>query len=145
MKKQHYYIYKKDQETSIVCLDYDKLPGYRFIPKNNIKYDGIRVNTVVVINPSMIEKVLRRKIKNKLNLYLKLIIDSADDSDGAYREALDNLAKYKSIVISKYQKYLDDKYLEALMKKISFVEYELKNKSYKYVEDIEEKEVHRRR
>lgn len=153
MKQQHYYIYKKNNEESIVCLDYDKLPGYSFTPKNRVKYDGVKVNKVVVINPTMIEKVLRRKIKNKLDLYLKLIvefIESDSGEAGGYREALDDLSKYKSIIQNKYQKYLDEKYLDVLNKKIAFLEYELNRKMLLYRENYEEEleyeeEMHRRR
>lgn len=149
MKKQHYYIYKKGEEKSIVALDYDKISGYRFIPKNNVKYDGVKVNSVVVINQSMIEKVLKRKIKNKLDLYLKLIIDYiGDEDDGdAYREALNDLSRYKSIVLHKYQKYLDEKYLKLLLKKIAVLEFELTKKiNFKQLdEDVYEEEIHRRR
>lgn len=152
MKKQHYYIYKKNEIKSIVCLDYDKISGYKFMPRNNVKYDGIKVNKVVVINPSMIEKVLRRKIKNKLDLYLNLImrfIDSEDsDSDSALREALDDLSKYKSIVMHKYRKYLDEKYTKLLLKKIAVLEYELEKKMLtkeNTYDDTYEEEIHRRR
>lgn len=150
MKKQHYYIYKKGDNKSIVCLDYDKISGYKFTPKNNVKYDGVKVNSVVVINPSMIEKILKRKIKNKLDLYLKLIVNFIDEDNGdsgAYREALDDLSKYKSVAMHKYKKYLDEKYLKLLLKKISVLEYELSkkiNSRLEYEEKYEE-ELHRRR
>ncbi len=150
MKKQHYYIYKKGDNKSIVCLDYDKISGYKFTPKNNVKYDGVKVNSVVVINPSMIEKILKRKIKNKLDLYLNLIVNFIEEDggdSGAYREALDDLSKYKSVVIHKYKKYLDEKYLKLLLKKISVLEYELgkkMNSKLEYEEEYEE-ELHRRR
>ena len=151
MKQQHYYIYKKGDEKSIVCLDYDKISGYKFVPKNKVKYDGIKVNQIMIINQSMIEKVLKRKIKNKLELYLKMIvnfIESDDDSGTAYREALDDLSKYKSIVLYKYRKYLDEKYLKLLLKKISILEYELNkriNVKQNYLEEEYEEEIHRRR
>ena len=149
MKQQHYYIYKKGEERSIVYLDYDKINGYTFTPKNNVKYDGVKVNTVVVINQSMIEKVLKRKIKNKLDLYLKLIIksitdDSDDDNGEAYKEALNNLSRYRSIVLNKYYKYLDETYLKLLLKKIAVLEYEL-TKKLNIKEEIIERETHRRR
>lgn len=148
MKQQHYYIYKKDNMRSIVCLDYDKIAGYKFVPKNSIKYDGVKVNTVVVINQSMIEKILKRKIKNKLDLYLKLIInfinDDNDDNDSStYKEALDDLARYKGIIQYKYKKYLDQKYMEILLKKIAVLEYEIKKRIDETLEF--ETENHRRR
>lgn len=151
MREQHYYICKKGDEKQIVYLDYDKLKGFGFLPKNNVKYDGIVVNKMVIIKPSMIEKVLRRKIKRKLDLYLKLIIKfiESDDSDtgDALREALNDLTRYKNIIDYKYRKYLDDKYLRILLKKIALLEYELNSKlmSISNYEYEEEKISHRRR
>jgi len=152
MREKHYYIYKKGNNKEIIYLDYDKLKGFGFTPRNKIK-DGVIVNKMVIIKPSMIEKVLRKKIKNKLDLYLKLIIkfiDSEDSSsDSTLREALNDLTRYKSIVQYKYQKYLDEKYLKILLKKIAILEYELNSKlinvdEYDY-EYEEEKTSHRRR
>lgn len=151
MSEKHYYVCKKGNDRQIIYLDYDKLKGFGFSPKNNVKYDGIIVNKMVVIKPSMIEKVLRRKIKRKLDLYLKLIIKFIESDDGSngdtLREALNDLTRYKSIIRHKYQKYLDEKYLKILLKKISILEYELNSRftninNYEYEE---EKISHRRR
>jgi len=153
MREQHYYVCKKGDDRQIVYLDYDKMKGFGFSPKNNVKYDGIVVNKMVIIKPSMIEKVLRKKIKRKLDLYLKLIIkfiESDDSSNGdTLREALNDLSRYKNIIEYKYKKYLDEKYLRILLKKIALLEYELNSKfinleQYNY-EYEEEKTSHRRR
>lgn len=150
---RHYYVCKKGNDRQIVCLDYNQLKGFGFSPKNNVKYDGIVVNKMVIIKPSMIEKVLRKKIKRKLDLYLKLIIKFIESNDSdtgdALREALNDLSRYKNIIQYKYRKYLDEKYLKILLKKIALLEYELNSKimniqeySYDYEE---EKTSHRRR
>lgn len=132
MREQHYYVCKKGDDRQLIYLDYDKLKGFGFSPKNNVKYDGIIVNKMVIIKPSMIEKVLKRKIKRKLDLYLKLIIrfiESEDSDNGeTLREALNDLSRYKNIIDYKYKKYLDEKYLKILLKKIAILEYELNNK-----------------
>ena len=148
--KEHYYVCKKDGDIQIVSLDYDRLKGFNFNPRNSVKYDGIIVNKMVIIKPSMIEKVLRRKIKRKLDLYLKLIvkfIESDDSSDsGALREALNDLTRYKNIIDHKYKKYLDEKYLKFLLKKIAILEYELNSKLIVLENDYyEEKISHRKR
>ena len=155
MREQHYYVCKKGDDRQIIYLDYDKLKGFGFQPKNNVKYDGIVVNKMVIIKPSMIEKVLRRKIKRKLDLYLKLIIkfiESDDASSGdTLREALNDLTRYKNIIEYKYRKYLDEKYLKILLKKIALLEYELNSKyinleQYQYDNQYEEEKTsHRRR
>lgn len=153
MNEKHYYIYKKGNNNEIIYLDYDKLKGYDFSPRNSFKYDGIKVNKMVIIKPSMIAKILRKKIKRKLDLYLRLIVKfiESDDSndDTSLREALNDLTRYKSIITSKYKKYLDEKYLKFLNTKISILEYELHSKmvyiNEKEYEYEEEKTSHRRR
>ena len=153
MSEKHYFVNKKNN-NEIIYLDYNKLKGFDFSPKNKIKYDGIVVNKMVIIKPSMIEKVLKRKIKNKLDLYLKLIvrfIESEDsDSGESIREALNDLTRYKSIIAHKYRKYLDEKYLKLLLKKIVILEYELNSKlmainEYVYENEYEEELTSRRR
>ena len=150
MSEKHYYVCKKGDDRKIIYLDYDKLKGFDFNPKNNVKYDGIIVNKMVIIKPSMIEKILRKKIQRKLDLYLKLIIkfiESDDSDDGeTLREALNDLTRYKSIINHKYKKYLDEKYLKILNKKIIILEYELNNKFMNLENEYyEEKATHRSR
>ena len=154
MSEKHYFINKKNNNNEIIYLDYNKLKGFDFSPKNKIKYDGIVVNKMVIIKPSMIEKVLKRKIKNKLDLYLKLIVRfiESDDSDNgeSIREALNDLTRYKSIIAHIYRKYLDEKYLRLLLKKIVILEYELNSKlsainEYMYENEYEEELTSRRR
>lgn len=152
MSERRYYINKKNSNKEIIFIDYDRMKGFNFSPKNNINYDGIVVNKMVIIKPSMVEKVLKRKIKKKLDLYLKLIIkfiESEDSDNGeSLREALNDLTRYKSIIAHKYRKYLDEKYLMILVKKISILEYELNSKLLNYQNyDTYEEELtsHRRR
>ena len=128
-----YYISRQPKTGEIIYINYDKYKqGYNISPKNNIKYDGVKVNKMIIVKPSMIEKVLKRKIKNRLDLYLKTIIEIMEDSDGdsssGIREALNELSRFKNIIKYKYEKYLEEKYIILLNKKIEVLEYELKKK-----------------
>ena len=147
MPERHYFISKKNDNKKIIYIDYDKIGGFNFQPQNNVKYDGIKVNKMVVVKPSMIEKVLKRKIKRKLDLYLKLMIKYIEEddgtNDGVLREALNDLTRYKEIIAYKYRKYLDTKYLNALFKKIAILEYEL-NSRISLQEEYEEELTSRR-
>ena len=126
-----YYISREKHTGEIIYINYDKVKGYNITPKNRVKYDGIKVNKMIIVKPSMIEKVLKRKIKNKLNEYLKVIAElleeSGDDSSGI-REALNELTRFKNIIKYKNEKYLEEKYLKILNKKIEILEAELKKK-----------------
>ena len=153
MNEKHYFLYKKGENRKIIYIDYDRLRGFKFLPRNNVEYDGIKVNKMIVIKPSMIEKVLRKKIKRKLDLYLKLIIkcieeNNDSESGGILAETLNDLTRYRDIVMYKYRKYLDEKYLKVLLKKIALLEYEIKSKLMSYtdsLEYVEEKTSHRSR
>ena len=54
--------------------------------------------------------------------------------------AMNDLARYKSIIKRKYHKYLEQHFVDLLLKKIELIEYELKMKYYNYEkEEVEEK------
>lgn len=118
-----------------VNIDYNnyKNKGYKITPKNKIKYDGVVVNEMFVIKPSLVEKLLKRKIGAKLDNYLQYIInileDDDDSSDGnKISTVLSDLNRYREIIKNNYRQYLDAKYTELLLKKIELLEYELKKK-----------------
>ena len=149
MSKQ-YSIIKGQYDNQPIILDYKKLNGYHLMPKNNVEYEGIMVNQLVIINQSFIEKVLKKKIKRKLDLYLNLIIqtlseDDSEDTGASIRNALNDLSRYRDIVEFKYQKYLDEKYVALLLQKIALLTHELKQKLIYMVEKPEEKSTGGRR
>jgi len=102
------------------------------------------VNEMVLMNPSFIENVLKRKTKKKLELYLRFIISLIDNESNAssddLRQALDGLVRYKGIVENKYRRYLDERYMNVLLKKIDLLEQELKMKIIYYKEPVYEEE-----
>ena len=86
---------------------------------------------MIIVKPSMIEKLLIKKTQGKLNLFLKKIVyllESDNDDGDAYREALNDMTRYKNIINFKYRKYLNDKYVDKLNKKVHILEQELKRK-----------------
>ena len=97
---------------------------------------------MIIVNQSFIEKILKKKIKKKLDSFLKLMIAVVEDEDndpGDISEALNEISRYKSIILNKYKKYLDEKYITLLLKKINFLEEELKQKLI-YVDDLQYEE-----
>lgn len=136
---KQYYISKKNYNGEVVFVNCDKINGYKFSPKNSYPYEGIKVNEMIIIKPSLIEKIIKRKIKNRLEFYLKIIIDNLDDeSDDDTRIALDDLARYKKVIKERYSIYLDEKYMALLNKKINVIERELKNNLLKEKEEVYE-------
>ena len=138
--KKNYILAKKNNNGEITFINYSKIDGFKITPKNNIEYPGIEINSMFIIKPIFIEKILKRKNKIKLNYYLNYIMDEADDSDGDIMEVLDNIERYKGIIEYKYRKYLDDKYINLLNKKLNLVERKIKAKLIYKQLDLEEKE-----
>lgn len=128
------------------------LEGFDITPKNHIKYEGIVVSKIIVINRFFIESILKKKIKRKLELYLQFIIDYIDDegdNGGSINEILNDIKRYKSILMYKYSKYLEQKYIDMLNKKLELIEKELALKIYineqKNIEFDQENMIHRTR
>ncbi len=135
MKQNNYLLIKNTETNELVYVDYSKNNGYGFKPKNHVQYEGIKVNKLVLVKPTFVEKVLKKKIKKKLDLYLEYMIkllESDDESESASHlgAALNEISRYRSIIINNYRAYLDDKYLKLLMQKFALLEHELKVKQF---------------
>ena len=126
---KQYFISKKKYKGEVVFIDCEKSNVYKLSPKNSYPYEGIKVNELIIIKPSLIEKIIKRKIKNKISLFLSFLIDNLDgnNSDDDTRKALGDLQRYRKFVNQKYSIYLDEKYMSLLNKKINVIERELKN------------------
>lgn len=148
---RNYKLHKDRDNKNLIDLKNNKMGGFEFTPKNTNEYMGMEVNKMVVINPSFIEKVLKKKIKRKLDLYLQFIVSVIDDEDtdpSNLRFVLDDLERYRRTIINKYQHYLDEKYINLLLKKIELLNNEIKTKLVYMKEPIEmeeEKETRRSR
>ncbi len=123
----NYYISKENKNKEIVIMDIEN-KGLKIKPKNEINYPGIKVNSMVLIKPSMIEKILKRKIKTRLEMYLNFAMNCDEDDDTDTRYALDDIARYRKTVNEKYINYLSKKYLVVLNKKIDILENEFQSK-----------------
>lgn len=129
---ERYYICDKDNNEIVYgYIDYNRLHGFKIRPQNNVPYDGVEVSRLVLVEPNLIKKVLKRKIKHKLDAYLVFlfsVIDDDDEDPDTLELVIDDVSRYKSIIMNKYSKFLDKKYIKGLLKKVGMVELELKNK-----------------
>lgn len=131
MSKKHYTIQKEQKISQKVIFPNKKMDGFKITPHNQITYPGITVNSMLIVKPTLIEKLLKKKNQKKLDYYLQYIIsliENNNDDDSTFRTALNDLTHYREIVEYKYRKYLDDKYINLLLKKIDLLEHEMKSK-----------------
>ncbi|MBR3898573.1 MAG: hypothetical protein IKJ43_04785 [Bacilli bacterium] len=131
MNKTYYAVEKNNKLIIQGYINYESISGFDIKPQNKVPYDGIEVGHLKLVEPHLIEKVLKRKIKRKLNTYLNFlltVVDDDDDDSEALELVIDDLERYKLLIINKYALFLDKRYIASLLKKITFVERELKNK-----------------
>lgn len=130
-KNKKYHLYKRKIKQRIIDLNTKEKIGYTIKPRNKMKYEGIVVNSMTVIDNYLIEILLKKKIKKKLDMYLQFLISVLDEEDtdpGHLMFALNDLERYRRLVINNYKQYLEKKYLKILMDKMDLIEQELKSK-----------------
>lgn len=131
MKKNRYRLNKRAIRENEVSLKNFNINGYNVKPKNGINYDGIIVNRMTILNENLIEDLLKKKIKKKLDVYLQFLISVLDEDDtdpGHLMFALNDLDRYRHTIMNNYRVYLEKKYYKILMDKIDLIEQELKSK-----------------
>lgn len=142
MTKKQYLLCKDNFGECLVYINEYK-NVFKVKPKKKLKYAGIKVDNLFIINYDFINIVLKRKTKIKLEYFLKLIIEQMDESgddSSSLKEALNELTRYKSIIKNKYSKFLEEKYSKLLLNKINIIEKEIKSRIL-YYDNINEKSV----
>lgn len=125
------FVVTKDENTqTITYKEYDSLKGYDFKPKNKLsKEDIINVDEMVIINPSLIEKLISKKCKKTLERILKLISFIYNDDETGEESvtlALNEIAKFKELLDTKYKEYMKEKEYKLMLKKLEILENEVK-------------------
>ena len=151
MLDKRYHIIKNSEDKSITYFEYDKIEGYDMSPKKNAKIeDAINVNKVVIINPSLANKVAKKKLDIKFRRLVELlntIFESDDDTGTAYHQGLDEVERLRQELMDKYKKHLDDDEFDVMDKKLGILEHEIKVRIFyleKEKEYVEEHEIGRK-
>ena len=130
MLKNKYLIVKNKNDKAITYFEYDKIEGYDMSPKKSAKIeDAINVNKIVIINPSLANKVAKKKVDikfRKLVELLNIIFESDDDPGSAYHQGLDETEKLRQELKDKYKKHLSNEDYDLMDKKLGILEHELK-------------------
>lgn len=126
-------------ETELVELD-----GFMMGSKNKtFKIDGSEVRDIKVVDTKLASALVNKQVSKKyekLIIYLtELLVDDDDDSGETYREALNQIEKFRQEIKNKYRKFLKQKELEVMSKKLIILQkeankrlLEIQNNIYKY-------------
>ncbi len=153
MLNKKYLIVKDKNDSSITYFESNSMQGYDLTTKKNVKIkDAIDVSKVVIINPSLMNKVATKQVNlkfKKLLQFVTVIFDQTDDSDPAtaYHLGLNEIGKLRLEAKVKYYKYMKQEEIDIIEKKLDILEQELKLRLY-YLEqtydNIYENEIGKR-
>ena len=134
--EKKFLVVKNKDDKTIKYFEYNKIKGYQLKPKNTVKFeDAINVDKMILINPTLIEKMVDKKTKRKFEQLVNLVsvaCESDDDSGKCLYLALNEVEKFRMEIINKYKAYIKQEKLELLEKKLAILEDEL-NLRIKYL------------
>ena len=136
-----YIINKNNENKEMLLVEYEnKLKiGYDINPKNKFKKKNtIDVTKVVFMSPTLIEKILNKKIDKEYKKILYLVSQIAsDDSDDTGRMigVLNQVELFKSIIKKKYSKYMTDEQTDKIFKRLNIMGKEIKRRIFQIEEE----------
>ena len=129
---KRFIITKDELDNAITYIEYEKRKGFDVKPKKDIDIEHmINVEKMVIINPSLIEKLVDKKCKRTLEKILKMtsIIyteEDEDDGEAGLNLILNEIRKFKDLLQHKYNEYMKEKEYKLLLKKLEIIENEVK-------------------
>ena len=123
---------KKIKSKKNEKYDFSILEGFDMASKNKVfKIDNTSVRGIRIVNKKLATPLVSKKVfkmYDKLIEYLtEVIIDDDDDGD-VYREALNQIEKFRLQIKNKYRKFLKQKELEKMSKQLVILQKELLKK-----------------
>ena len=141
IKKEH--LKKKLNKNNIANL------GYKMNPKLKNHSNFIEVKEIIIIKPSMKEKVLKLSFQVAFRRLFKLVMDLLQDdhaTEGDTTICLDETAKMKKILQQKYKNQINKEEYRTMWSKVSLLQKRLQEKIVKqqmykmyFAEEKEEK------
>lgn len=133
---------KKNKNKLIDKAEIIELDGFMMGSKNKtFKIEGNEVRDIKVVDTklasALVTKQVSKKYEKLINYLTELLIDD-DDSGETYREALNQIEKFRQEIKNKYRKFLKQKELEMMSKKLVILQKEANKRlleiqnSYKY-------------
>lgn len=104
-----------------------ELEGFMMSSKRGFSVNGVLVKNVVIHNKKLANGVVTKQVLkkyNKLILLLTELLISDDESGDVFREALNQIEKFRLEVKNKYREFLKKKELEMMSKQLTLLKKE---------------------
>lgn len=125
------FVVKKEATSDVITyMEYEKLKGFNVKPKDSLHFeDMINVNEMVIINPTLIKKLVEKKVNRnmkKIIMFSSMMDDTEeDDADSFFGLILDEIAKFKSLLVNKYINYMEEEEYKLVLKKLEIIKKEV--------------------
>ena len=89
--------------------------------RKTFKINGAEIREIKVVNKKFANPLVYKKVLQKYNTLISLLTDllvSDDDSGDSYREALNQIEKFRMEIKNKYRRYLKKNELEKMSKQL---------------------------
>ena len=107
-----------------------EIDGFLFGRRTH-KVCGFKVNDLIICNRKMARTIVEIQVAKKYNKLIRLLTEllvSDDDSGESYREALNQIEKFRLIIKNKYREYLTRKNIEFMSKKLTMIKRQTEKK-----------------
>ena len=130
MALQNKYVIVKDRKTEeIIYVSYLGRKGFGVKPRNHVLSDEmIKVNEMVIINPTLIRKLVDKKCKRTLEKIIRLL--------SFMYLILDEIARFRNLLENKYQEYMEEEDFKLTLKKLEIIKNEVELRQRKIYEQI---------
>ena len=102
--------------------DLINIDGFLMASKRKVfKINGAEIREIKVVNKKFANPLVYKKVLQKYNMLINLLTDllvSDDDSGDSYREALNQIEKFRMEIKNKYRRYLKKNELEKMSKQL---------------------------
>lgn len=144
-KDIRYLVVKKKDSKEVTYFEYEKLSGVNIKPKNAKPFqECIKVNRMIVINPTLISKMTEKKmqklfiglLKNVTKLY-KIALNEDDDegSTPVFYEVLNQTERFRREILNKNRKHLTEEQAHLFDKKLDILANQAKDRiQLQYIE-----------
>lgn len=123
------FIVKKEAKSDVITYcEYEKLKGYNVKPKEGVSFeDMVNVEKMIIINPSLIEKLVGKKCSRNLEKILNMmtLIYDDDSDDTGVGLVLDEVERFKTILMNRYRDYMKKEQYNLYLKKLEIIKSEL--------------------
>lgn len=128
--------FKKNKVDGIELINLD---GFLMTSKNGFRINNQLIRELKVINKSFAHGLVSEKVHKKYNKLINLLtelITSDDDSGDDYKEALNQIERFRLEIKNKYRHYLKQKELEKMSKELSTLKKEAEKRIIELNENI---------